>query len=461
MANDRFNPDEYQSFKASAQLNEDKGFDPKEYESFKEGSPKFYEIEKQPGLPHGPVELIKQAARQFKDAATSPMPGSLLTLPVKAMQDTANQAGADVARATQPTIGTIPARAAGFATSTVLDPTSYLSFGGAAKVAGKGLDAAAAPVGKQVARMAEGASNVPMRNIIKLFEDPKAVRAALSTEKAGAELNAAKRLMGVTPEQEFLIDKAGSRSPGVSRTVMDEFRKKVNADFVARDVNPADIKPTDPPIALYIGRQDYGPGKSVDLFDIHGNHPQAKSTVSRETLEQLGIPIMGRAKGRNTAKMAPAAINDLSVGELMALNRAAGKVARETKGSEKFLSGQLKGVAQSALEEKAKVVTEALKQYSMAKTKQSFQSLVPLTKSGKADYLKMVGSMFTGLATSPAGVGVATRLAGPAYRAGRMGSQAAAGTGAVALNQSQSRKEHPHLRTRRTLDLIRSHITQL
>jgi hypothetical protein len=86
---------------------------------------KMLEIEKQPGLPKSPMDFIKQTGRQFKDALTSPMPGSMLTAPFKAVSENASQAGADVARGLEHGLGKGIARGAGFVTAAALDPLSY------------------------------------------------------------------------------------------------------------------------------------------------------------------------------------------------------------------------------------------------------------------------------------------------------------------------------------------------
>lgn len=90
--------------------------------------PKFYEIEKQQGLPQGPMGLIKQAGHQLMDAAMSPIPGSLLTMPVHVMQENAQQAGTEIAkRLIAKGLNRPMSRAAGFVSSAALDPTSYVA----------------------------------------------------------------------------------------------------------------------------------------------------------------------------------------------------------------------------------------------------------------------------------------------------------------------------------------------
>lgn len=112
-------------------------------------------IEKQPGLPRGAMGLVKQFGRQFKDAATSPIPGSMLRLPLTAIQDTASQTGADVARAVEPTVGKWPARAAGFGTAAALDPTTYMT-------GGVNVGKAVAPAGRAAVVKAAQEAGIPL-----------------------------------------------------------------------------------------------------------------------------------------------------------------------------------------------------------------------------------------------------------------------------------------------------------
>lgn len=292
--------------------------------------PKWYEIEKQPGTPKGPKELVKQVGKQFLEGATSPMPGSLLTTPLKAVSETASQVGADVARATG-------SRLAGFGTAAALDPLTYAGGLAGAKVAGTVGAKTADVIGNQAAAIASGASNVPIKSIKSFFRNPMAVLKAPSSKEAGAVLQKAKELAGITREEEFLIAKAADRGTGGARTVAEELR------------------------------------------------PRFEGTVKD------AIP--------------------LTIGELLAFNRAAGKLASEAKGSDKFLWSGVKAKVQKALESQATKLAEALEGYALSKTKDAFKSIVPLTKQGRADYLKMIGTGLTFGLTSPLAIGAGTLLA--------------------------------------------------
>lgn len=119
--------------------------------------PKFYELEKQPGLPRSPIDLIKQAGRQFVEGATSPVPGSMISLPARALQENASQIGAEVARGASteggvlPNVGKVAARLLGLGASVATDPTTFMSGG---LTLGKGVVAADRAAGVQAAREA-------------------------------------------------------------------------------------------------------------------------------------------------------------------------------------------------------------------------------------------------------------------------------------------------------------------
>ena len=104
--------------------------------SLQANSPKFYELEKQPGmnLPEQGQGFLKDAgnlalhaAKQFGKQVASPMPFSTLTAPIRIAQENAAGLGSDVARGLMNTGLNAPAaRAGGFIASAVTDPTSYM-----------------------------------------------------------------------------------------------------------------------------------------------------------------------------------------------------------------------------------------------------------------------------------------------------------------------------------------------
>jgi len=44
--------------------------------------------------------------------------------------------------------------------------------------------------------------------------------------------------------------------------------------------------------AVYIGKQDDDMGGSFSLYNIQGNHKSAGSTVTKKTLDELGITVI-------------------------------------------------------------------------------------------------------------------------------------------------------------------------
>lgn len=59
-------------------------------------------------------------------------------------------------------------------------------------------------------------------------------------------------------------------------------------------VDPKTIPANHEPVAVFIGNQDWGNGEVQALFNIHGDHPSVRSTVTLETLQKEGIPVIGR-----------------------------------------------------------------------------------------------------------------------------------------------------------------------
>lgn len=124
-------------------------------------------IEKQPGLPKGPMEFAKQTGQQFLEGATSLMPGSLIGTPIRAASQISQQFGADVARAVEPSAGTTGARLAGFGAATLTDPTTFIGggmgFKAGSMAATKGLEAAAPTAFKSLANIPEEATKVLLK----------------------------------------------------------------------------------------------------------------------------------------------------------------------------------------------------------------------------------------------------------------------------------------------------------
>ncbi len=165
-------------------------------QQLKPTGPKWYEIEKQQGLPKGDSDsnftqignVAKQALRQTFEGLASPMPGSILTTPARVVQENAQQTGSEVAQRTQNALGTDLARAAGFGASVLTDPTSYL---GAENVLGKAAIPAAEGPGlldKLIGLFKRGSSSEEIRGGTQAVTDM--VKGAKT--KFGEALNEAK-----------------------------------------------------------------------------------------------------------------------------------------------------------------------------------------------------------------------------------------------------------------------------
>ncbi len=294
-------------------------------------------------------------------------------------------------------------KTANFLTAMALDPQTYISGQGIAKGAVNLGTKALKKVGQESAALGSAVSGVKLRDIKTLFDNPTDVITALSTKEAGGKLGVAKKAAGVTREDEFLISKAGDRSTGGARTVGEQLRPRFDLSTIPETKMPSlqELRQGSPR-AIFIGNQEFPGQKPVGLYNIVGDHPSAGSTVSLAALQKEGIPVIGK-----TVKAVPAE-GTLSVGELVALNRAAGKLGAEAKGSEKALWAPIAAQAKEQLHTRAKAVAEAIDLYAKAATKENFTRLVPRGATGKPDFFRTVGAIGTGLVTSPAAVGIAT-----------------------------------------------------
>lgn len=318
--------------------------------------------------------------------------------------------------------------AAGFATQAALDPSTYI---GTPKVLQAGGGKLASFAGRQVADAGEALSGVPARSIAKLFKNPKEVLTAMSTKEAGAKFQAAKKLAGVTKEEEFLIEKAGDRALGGARTVGDQLRPKFNLNNLEVMETPAFSKVAEGPVrAVFIGNQEIPGQAPVALFNILGKHPRAGSSVTLEALQKEGITEIGRS-ARVPQGVIPAGA-EMTMGELVALNRAAGKLSTEAKGMGKALWAPIHGGAKRMIAERAKDVADGLDAVSISKTKKAFVDFIPRNQNGRPSWARLMGagaasSVFgpAGLISIPAVTGVLTLGAKAAYSAGRPIAKAA------------------------------------
>lgn len=101
----------------------------------------------------------------------------------------------------------------------------------------------------------------------------------------------------------------------------------------------------------------------------------------------------------------------VTMGQLIALRRAAGKLASEAKGSEKALWAPVLNSVTEHIASRSATVAKAIGDYAASATKESFTRLVPRGASGKPDFFRTIGALTTGLATSPAAIGLATLAA--------------------------------------------------
>jgi hypothetical protein len=341
--------------------------------------------------------LMAPVAEPIQPTSGNPVMGALqaagqtLQNPLR-VSPTLSQPGQIAGQKAEDAIGPnhpILGKLANIATSAALDPQSY-ALGPAAEGLGKVADQAAGVVGEKVlAPAGELASATKIRDIKRLFENPLEVLTA-DGKKAGAAMgDLEKNVFNVTEDETRLIAKAGDRTPGTARTV------------------------------------------------VEGLIQEGKDRAA--------------AAGKDTANWA----TELTPGELLAARRAASKMSTTAQGRDSYINYKdLKSIEDAFVakgQEKAMEYLQAVRQSSMAKTRQAFLSLFPRNQNMSTNALRGVGMVALGhvnpaaaLAMSPITTGAATLAAKAAYgigkAVGRPVAQAGIPTGLAAIRSFLSNK---------------------
>lgn len=270
---------------------------------------------------------------------------------------------------------------AGFATEVLLDPMNLAIGGIVAKGAAKVGSKVAGVVGERVlAPAGEILSGVRVKDIARLFNHPKEVLTA-SLKKSGEVMGKLEReVFKITDDEARLISKAADRSTGGSRTVVEDLIKT-------------------------------GKERAV-------------------------------AAGRDSKNWA----DELTPGELIAGRRGASKLTFKGKGREEFIAVKdLKSFEQSFVnkaKDHALQYLAAVRENSMARTKDAFLRVFPQNQNTSANALRGSGmfaeAMFinplVALAHTPAATGLATLAAKLGYQSGKkVGTSAARIAGMTSL----------------------------
>lgn len=272
---------------------------------------------------------------------------------------TVSQPGQVAGEAVEQKIGGLPGKAAGFMTSMALDPQSYM-LGGVGQGVANLTDDAAKVVGEKVlAPAGEILSATKVRDIKRLFENPMEVLRA-NLKKSGDKMGELERkVFNVTEDETRLIAKAGDRTPGTARTVVE-------------------------------GLIDQGKQRAVSA-------------------------------GKDPSKW----VDELTPGELIAGRRAASKLTTSAHGRDAFITVKdLKRFEDAFVnkgKEKALEYLSAIRENSMAQTRQAFMHLFPRNQNMSTNALRGFGSFG------------AAFLAGPVAAAGAAAAQAPITTGLATL----------------------------
>ena len=242
----------------------------------------------------------------------------------------------------------------GFADSLALDPQNYVGEG-LAKLPVVAGEKIIAKAGKEVAALGSAVSGVKLKDGMKLFNSPMDVLSAPSLKTSGKKMGEIEKFLGVSDDEARLIAKAADRASGASRSVVEQVMKK---------------------------------GKELAVEAGDTSEAWAKY---------------------------------LTPGELIAGRRGASKLTSVAKGRDLYQATKDLRTFEDAFvttaKDKAVQYLKALKDQSNAHTRDAFTKLVPRGVTGKPDFFRTLAAGATGLATSPAAVGLMTLGSSAAHSA--------------------------------------------
>lgn len=287
---------------------------------------------------------------------------------VSAPGQAAGQAVEGAIGPSHPIIGKV----ANMATSVALDPQSYTGI-----PAEKLPEAAMSLAGKKVlAPLGEVLSATRVKDIARLFNNPREVLLAPSLKESGAMMGKVEKALNVTEDEMRLIEKAADRATGSSRSVVEGLIQK------GKDLAVADAQEK-------LGRT-LQPNEVLDVSKDWAKH--------------------------------------LTPGELIAGRRGASKLTTVAKGRGSSQATKDLNSFEDAFVDKAKenalTYLKALKDQTNARTRDAFMNVIPRNKNMSSNALRgmaMVGEAFINPALAglhaPIVTGAATLAAKGAYNA--------------------------------------------
>lgn len=368
MASD-FNPEEFSKFKAGAKLDESTDYNPQEFEGFKSAVPSPLEDTTLAGR-DARYAILNGAVTDATKDLLSPLIGNAASFNKPPTSGNPSAFGAAVEKLAQPFQGIAgpsrlsalfsqPAQIAGQASADLMQNKGVNPT--VAKIAGTGLSIALDP----------------QTYAGSLFGD-----AALSAGKS-------------------LATKAGEEA-ATAASAMSGVKVR---DIVKLFQNPIEVITA---LSSKVAGGLFGAAKKAA-----GVTREEEFLISKAADRALGG---ARSVAEDLRPVFEATPEALSTGQLLALRRAATKLAMDAKGSEKALWAPVADATTDIIKKRSEALLSALKEVANAKTKEAFLRLVPRSVTGKPDFFRTAG-LAAGLVTSPAVAGLGTLAAKVASQA--------------------------------------------
>lgn len=312
------------------------------------------------------------------------------------------------------------------------------------------------------ARMKQMRTGVEASEFERLRRDPSSFFETTSRKDAGKAIGEAKQAAGistgVTQDISTLTPEnlARARSiQSVGNKAQDEILAKIENVAKAESSLPV-VQPTGKvgePFFTFEGNYDFGPGKQLSTFKLHGDHPRSGGNFDINQVKEFGFPVKGRAPTKAAAESEPIGLPSQSLSNqdiisragiqpnevsqaLDAVNKRLARLERsEGAGSPAFQQwSAIKNHFQAMLEEVAPDVRQANRDFSRVALRDKFMEPLPVNQAGTMSKIGTFG--FTPLAATGgavAGGPLGAVLAGAAAQAVRSPFIAGLGTASRGL----------------------------
>lgn len=315
---------------------------------------------------------------------------------------------------------------AGMATTILANPLSYIPTG--PKVNFK-LGASTGKPG-YTARIKQMRTGVEAGDFERLRRDPTAFFNTTARAEAGKAVGTAKEAAGINTGVTRDIKSLTPENISKARNLQGTANKAQDAVIEKLEVSNLPVaqagSKTGKPHAVFAYTDDFGPGGTKrNIYNVFGDpeNPIVKqrgwgSSVAKEDLDKLGIPVTGRQAG--SEKYLAIDPNEASTA-LEGINKRLSKLEHtEGRGSPSFQQwSAIKKHFQGILEQVAPGVKEANKDFSRVALRDKFMEPFPVNQSGTMSKIDAWGF-------GPGAAGVGALVGGPIGAVGALGAKMAA-----------------------------------